>query len=124
MSDRVQRDQLAALDMCVHKGAHLARRNGVLAALDHQGGQRYLGKVGAIVRKESRACEDPGAFGLGTAEGLGQLVLQVGPVRRPHDDRRHRAGPAQVVLLEGLQQFVDIGPGETAAVVAVVDVTR
>lgn len=72
----------------------------------------------------SGAREHPRAGRVGPAERLLQLGVQVGTIRVAHDDRRHRLRPAEVVRLDGLQEFVDISLGEASVIVAVVDIAR
>ena len=81
VSRRIQRDQLAAADMRVDIGAHLARGDGVLTAFDHQRGQGYPGQIGAVVREECGAGEHPGA-------ARGRFCRRCRPTRPPD-----RVGP-------------------------------
>nr|WP_225311325.1 hypothetical protein [Microbispora cellulosiformans] len=46
---------------------------------------------------------------------------QLGAVRVAHDHGCHGAGPAEVVAVERLQQFLDVGLAEAAGVALVVE---
>ena len=87
-------------------------------------GTRTAGKVGPVVRREGDPGEVAGDGRVGAAEAVRQLVAQLRPVGVAHDDRSHRAGPAEIVAVERLEQTIDVCAGEAPDVVAVVDVAR
>ncbi len=78
----------------------------------------------AMIRQERDACEMLGNLGIGLAEAVRQLCAEFGAVGCTHDHRRHVARPAEVIALEGGEQFIDVSTLEAADVIAVVHVAR
>src|ERR1700744_88798 len=74
MANGVERNQLTAVDSLLDIGTNLARRQRIVCTLNHQSGNRYSGKIIAIVGQERRACENPGACRVGATETLSELV--------------------------------------------------
>ena len=74
MANGVERDQLTAVDSLLDISTNLARRQSIVCAFNHQSGNRYSGKITAIVGQESGACEYPGACRVGATEAISELV--------------------------------------------------
>src|SRR5665213_2262681 len=113
---------LAAWDAASHELSYLLRGDDVLTALKDQRGSLDLRQVGPVVRCEGHAREGLGDLRIGPAEAVGQFLAQYGPVRISHDGRRHRVGPAHMVVLKEFEKFRDLLFAETTDVVAVVNV--
>ena len=120
----LEHGQGAAGDRLVHVAADLDRCDHVVGALQDQGRHRHRCQVVTGVGEEGDVGELPGHVGVGAAEARGELLAELGPLRVGHDHRRHRAGPAEVVAVEGAEELGDVGLGEAADVALVVDVTR
>src|ERR1700759_1089711 len=97
MGKAVERDQLAAVDSLLDVSTDLTRRQSIVCALNHQRGNRYSGKVTAIVGQESGAGEYPGACRVGATEAISELVGKFRLIRRSHNHGRHRSRPPKVV---------------------------
>ena len=94
----------------------------VVGALQDQRGGGDLREVGAVVGQERGTGEDPGDPRVGGTEAVRQLLPEFGTLRVPHDHRRHRRRPAEIVAVQRLQQLVDVRTAEAAPVGVVVDV--
>ena len=55
---------------------------------------------------------------------LVERLAEFRPIGVAHDRRRHRRGPAEVVVGQELEEFLDLIVGKAADVVALVDVAR
>jgi hypothetical protein len=122
VADVLDHVQLAVRKMAVQVIADRARRNDIVAALQDQGRYRRFRHVGPVVGQEGGAREVLGDVRIVAAEAGGQLLAQFRLVGRAHDGRRQVAGPAEVVRLHRLEQFVDVRAREAAEVVLVVDI--
>jgi hypothetical protein len=124
MADVLDHMECALRQMTVKVFSDAARRDQVIAALQDEGGYLRERHVGAVIGEEGHACEVLGDLRVVAAEAVGQLLAQLRLVGRAHDDRRHATGPAEVIGLERLEEFVDVVAVEAADIVAVVDVAR
>src|SRR6476646_1319656 len=100
-----------------------ARCNHVLGALHDERWHLDRREIAAIVREERRLGESFRDDGIGGTEARLELAGELGPIRVLHDRRRQKIRPAEVVLLHGFEQSLDVGSLESANVVGgVVDV--
>jgi hypothetical protein len=81
-------------------------------------------EVITIVGKEGCFGKPPRNDRIGRAETRGQFSRQLRPIRILHDDRRKKVGPADEILVHGLEQSLDIGALESANVRRIVHISR
>ena len=91
------------------------RGDDVVRALQHERRDRDTCARSARLSERNVAVGEPaGDRRVGAAEALGQLGAELRAVGVPHDHRRHRARPAEVVALERVEQLVDVRLAEPA----------
>ena len=109
----------AAGDLLAHVASDLFRSDGILGALQDQARDAHACEVGAIVGEESDAREVPGDLRIGAAETVLELRAELRPLGVLHDDRSHRARPAEMIGVQEVQQAIDVRTGESAHVLVV-----
>src|ERR1700761_3621838 len=99
--------QTAARYLRVDKLAYGTRRDGIAGTLNDQAGNPDAGQVGSIVGQEGDAGKVLGDLRVRAAEAVLELLAELGALGISHDERRHAAGPAEVVGIQKVEQSVD-----------------
>ena len=65
-----------------------------------------------------------GDLWIGPTEAVGELFAKLGSTGVAHDGGRHGGGPAHMIAVEKIQQFLNLIRAEAAGVAILVDVPR